>query len=73
LFNQYTHFLVHRPDHAPAGLYIIYDFLSFDEEAALVAHFDTNGPEWDTHLARRVKHFGETFDYVTRQVRFLLF
>jgi alkylated DNA repair dioxygenase AlkB len=53
----------------PPGMALVQDFLSADKEAALLAVID--GGPWDSRtLARRVQHFGYTFNYGLRGIDF---
>ena len=48
-----------------AGLVLILDFITIEEETALLNNID--GSElWTAQLSRRVAHLGATFDYVTK-------
>jgi alkylated DNA repair dioxygenase AlkB len=53
---------------APAGLELLDDFIGPDEEAALLRWAEAGA--WDRSLARRVQHFGYTFNYGLRAVDF---
>ena len=46
---------------APSGLEYRPEFLSANEQAALLAHIDA--AEWLTDLSRRVLHYGYKYDY----------
>jgi alkylated DNA repair protein alkB family protein 8 len=48
------------------GLRLVEDFLSEDEEAALLNQLDEEG-SWDDRLSRRVQHYGYEFDYQSRK------
>lgn len=47
------------------GLILIHDFLSEEEESALITAIDA--AEWTPQLSRRVQHYGHAFDYRTRK------
>jgi alkylated DNA repair protein alkB family protein 8 len=51
---------------APVGLVLCPDFISSEEEAALLQALDSL--PWITDIKRRVQHFGFEFDYTTRSV-----
>lgn len=57
--------LVRQPDDPP-GLSTIPDFISSDEELALLAEVDRGG--WLPDLSRRVQHYGWKYDYKARKV-----
>ncbi len=48
-----------------AGLVLILDFITLEEETALLNNIDESGI-WTAQLSRRVAHLGATFDYVTK-------
>jgi alkylated DNA repair protein alkB family protein 8 len=48
------------------GLVLKTEFLTIDEEAALLKELDENG-HWDDRLSRRVQHYGYEFDYASRK------
>jgi alkylated DNA repair protein alkB homolog 8 len=59
----------------PAGLYLIPEFLSEEEERDLMGRVDEAGTGedgvdvgWVTTLSRRVRHWGARFDYISRRV-----
>ena len=49
-----------------AGLRLHCDVVTAAEEAALLAEIDA--APWDCSIHRRVQHFGERFDYITKTV-----
>lgn len=50
----------------PPGLTLIADFISADDERALVAQVDAGA--WSQELRRRVRHFGYRYDYRARRL-----
>lgn len=48
------------------GLIYIPDFISLEEEEALLASIE--GAEWDNSLKRRVQHYGLRYDYTAKSV-----
>lgn len=44
-----------------AGLYLVPDFITAEEEEALLAEIDLR--HWDKLARRRVQHYGKVFDY----------
>lgn len=51
---------------APPGLTLERNFISADEEQALIAFFDAQ--KWNDEIKRRVQHYGFSFDYASRSV-----
>lgn len=51
----------------PKGLRLLKDFVSPDEESALLADIDT--AHWDDSMSRRVQHYGWRYDYKARKVQ----
>lgn len=54
------------PETAIRGLTYLPDYISADEEQALMAHIDQQS--WITDLKRRVQHYGYLYDYKARAV-----
>ncbi len=48
------------------GLYIIQNFITEQEEEALLEYFDAQ--TWDTTLKRRVQHYGYRYDYSSKKI-----
>lgn len=48
------------------GMLLVHDFITEQEEAALMAYFESN--PWIDTLKRRVAHYQHGFDYVARKV-----
>lgn len=48
------------------GLLLIADFITPDEEAALLTDIDAR--EWSPAVSRRTQHYGHGFDYISRTV-----
>jgi hypothetical protein len=55
--------LVEHLASAVPGLVLIEDFITEEEETALLAVVDAR--EWDARMSRRVQHYGHSFDYST--------
>jgi alkylated DNA repair dioxygenase AlkB len=51
---------------APAGLIVIEDFISAEEEQYFMQQVDVGA--WEQTLKRRVQHYGHRYDYATRSV-----
>ena len=54
------------PELLQAGFSLVRDFITLDEEHALLAAID--GSPWDTTIRRRTQHYGSRFDYTTKAV-----
>ena len=50
------------------GLQLIKEFITEEEEAALMSHANSNAAAWQTLAKRRVQHYGYEFDYVKRNI-----
>lgn len=55
-----------KSNEPPAGLQLLPDFITYVEEADLIAIIDSL--EWDRSMKRRVQHYGWRYDYKARQV-----
>ncbi|MEB5967367.1 alpha-ketoglutarate-dependent dioxygenase AlkB [Comamonas testosteroni] len=52
--------------HEPAGLNVLTNFISQEEEVRLIRTLD--GLEWDQSMKRKVQHYGWRYDYKARRV-----
>lgn len=57
---------VPSPSERPNGLRLVKDFITQEEEAALLAAIDAG--EWDSSMNRRVQHHGWRYDYKAKKV-----
>ena len=55
-----------KPPHRVPGLTLLREFVSEQEEAAIIAKIDRS--EWSNELQRRVQHYGWRYDYSSRQI-----